>query len=99
MHRRYDHGAICGGEAISEWRASRRGWITTSTSAAELSVTVDNPRKIRFRWRNEDDDRRDAEAAEAERLLDEGKQALSISWDDDGKTIEHETSPEPTSKD
>jgi hypothetical protein len=63
-------------------------------------MTVDNPREIRFRWRCEDEsDKRDAEAAEAERLLDEGKQALSISWDDDGKTIEHETTPEPSSKD
>jgi hypothetical protein len=71
MHRRYDHGAICGGEAISE-RLNWRGRITTSTGAAELSVTVDNPREIRFRWRC-DDDKRDAEAAEVERLREEGK--------------------------
>jgi hypothetical protein len=97
-----DHGAICGGEAISEWRARRRGWITTSTSAAELSVTVDNVREIRFRWRNEDDDKRDAEAAEAERLREEGKHVVSIGWGgapDHGKTIEHEANSGPPNKD
>jgi hypothetical protein len=46
-------------------RAKRRGWITTSTSAAELSVSMgaNAPREIRFRWRCDDDDKRDAEAA------------------------------------
>jgi hypothetical protein len=38
-------------------RARKRGWITTSTSAAELSVNVnaDQPRTITFRWRSSDD--------------------------------------------
>jgi hypothetical protein len=82
-------------------RARRRGWITTSTSAAELSISTSatGPREIRFRWRTDDDDRRDAEAAEAERLCDEGKPVVSIGWDDGGKTIGHEASPEPSSKD
>jgi hypothetical protein len=48
-------------------RARRRGWITTATSAAELSIsaTVNCSRTTVFRWRNDDDDRRDAEATEA----------------------------------
>ena len=49
--------------------ARRRGWIRTSTSAAELSVTANAPaRTLTFRWRNSDDDLRDAEAVEIERL-------------------------------
>jgi hypothetical protein len=66
-------------------RARRRGWITTSTSAAELSVTANAPaRTFTFRWRTPEDDERDAEA---ERLRDVGK------------LIEHETSPLPPNKD
>ena len=69
-------------------RARKRGWITTSTSAAELSVTADAPaRTIVFRWRTDDDDKRDAELAEAERLRDAGK------------LIEYETGPEASDKD
>jgi hypothetical protein len=70
-------------------RARRRGWITTSTSAAELSVSVDagGPRTITYRWRSDDDDKRDAERAERERLRDEFK------------LIEHEANPQPSNKD
>jgi hypothetical protein len=34
-------------------RARKRGWITTSTSVAELSISTGGnaPREIRFRWR------------------------------------------------
>jgi hypothetical protein len=69
-------------------RARKRGWITSSTSVAELSISTSatGPREIRFRWRTDEDDRRDAEAAEAERMRDEGK------------LIEHEASPEPSNK-
>jgi hypothetical protein len=42
---------------------------------------------------------RDAEAAEAERLLDAGKTVVSIGWGDGGKTIEHQAGPEASSKD
>src|SRR3984957_11821331 len=70
-------------------RARRRGWITTSTTAAELSVTANAPaRTFTFRWRTSEDDQRDAEAAEAERLRDEGK-----------LLIEHEAGSEPSNKD
>jgi hypothetical protein len=69
-------------------RARKRGWITTSTSAAELSVTTNAPaRTFTFRWRTPEDDLRDAERAEAERLRDEGT------------LIEHEAGPQPSNKD
>jgi hypothetical protein len=82
-------------------RARRRGWITTSTSAAELSVSVNanGPHVIQYRWRTEEDDKRDAEAAEAERLREEGKTVVSIGWGECGKTIEHEAGPDTSSKD
>jgi hypothetical protein len=84
-------------------RARRRGWITTSTSAAELSVTASaSPaRTLTFRWRTPEDDERDAEQAETERLCDEGEHVGSIGWDgpESGKTIEHEAGPGPSSKD
>ena len=80
-------------------RARKRGWITTSTSVAELSVTANAPaRTLTFRWRTSEDDERDAEAAEAERLRDEGKPVVSIGWGDGGKTIEHEAGPELSNK-
>jgi hypothetical protein len=69
-------------------RARRRGWITSSTSAAELSVTANAPaRTLTFRWRTSEDHERDAEAAERERLRDEGK------------LIEYEAEPDPSNKD
>jgi hypothetical protein len=81
-------------------RARKRGWITTSTSVAELSVTANAPaRTLTFRWRTSEDDERDAEAAELERLRDEGKTVVAIGWGDGGKIIEREASPEPSSKD
>src|SRR6516165_4623594 len=44
-------------------RAKRRGWITSSASV-DMTVNANlPPRQIVFRWRNEDDDKRDAEAA------------------------------------
>ena len=73
-----------------------------STSAAELSVTANAPaRTLTFRWRTSEDDERDAEAAEAERLREEGKPVVSIGWGDGGsdKTIEHEPNPRPSSED
>jgi hypothetical protein len=69
-------------------RARKRGWITSSTSAAELSVTANAPaRTLTFRWRTSEDDKRDAVAAEHERAHDEGK------------LIEHEAGPELSNKD
>jgi hypothetical protein len=69
-------------------RARRRGWITTSTSAAELSVTANAPaRTLTFRWRTSEDDERDAQRAEAERLPEEGR------------LIEHAAGPEPSNND
>ena len=81
-------------------RARRRGWITTSTSVAELSVSTSatGPRVFRFRWKTDDDDLREAAATEAERLRDNEKHAASLGWDG-STTIEHETNPEPSNKD
>ena len=45
-------------------RAKRRGWITSSVASVDMTVNANlPPRQIVFRWRNEDDDKRDAEAA------------------------------------
>ena len=81
-------------------RSRRRGWITSSTSAAELSIGANAaaPRTIVFRWRSEEDDKRDAEAAERERLR-EGKRVASNGWGDGAKTIDHEAGPELSNKD
>ena len=63
-------------------------------------MTANAPaRTLTFRWRTSEDDERDAEAAEAERLREERKTVVAIGWGDDGKTIEHEASPEPSNKD
>jgi len=81
-------------------RARKRGWITTSTSAAELSVTANAPaRTLTFRWRTSEDDEREAERAEAERLLNEGKDVVTIGWGDDRKIIEHGAGRKPSDKD
>jgi hypothetical protein len=55
------------------------------------------PRQIIYRWRTSEDDERDAERAEAQRLRDEGKHVASIGWDDPegGKLIEHGANQEP----
>ena len=67
-------------------RAKRRGWITSSSASVDLNINANlPPRQIVYRWRNEDDDKRDVEAAEAERHRDEGT------------LIEYE--PKPSNKD
>jgi hypothetical protein len=58
-------------------RARKRGWITSSTSAAELSVSANannQSRTLTFRWRNDSDPEQD-------------------SWGDEPKLIEHEDKP------
>jgi hypothetical protein len=74
-------------------RARRRGWITASTTAAELSVTANASRTFTFRWRTSEDDERE-------------KRTFEIGWDDgagdklaQGKLIEHDASPESSNKD
>jgi hypothetical protein len=44
-------------------RARRRGWITTSTTTAELSISASatGPRTITYRWRSDDDDKKTIE--------------------------------------
>jgi hypothetical protein len=83
-------------------RAKRRGWIPSSSASVDLNINSNlPPREIVYRWRSDDDDQRDAEVAEMERLREEGKHVVSIGWGDpdDGKTIEHEASPGPSNKD
>jgi hypothetical protein len=83
-------------------RAKRRGWVTSSVASIDMTVNANlPPRQIVYRWRNEDDDKREAEAAEIERLHDEGKTVTTIGWDDPdaGTTIEHEAGPERSNRD
>jgi hypothetical protein len=70
-------------------RARRRGWITTSTSVAELSISTGTKGsgEVRFRWRTDADDQRDAECEETEQLRD------------GAKLIEHEAGLKSSSKD
>jgi hypothetical protein len=82
--------------------ARRRGWLTSNSSMIDVNVSASvQPRTVIYRWRTDDDDKRDAEAAEIERLREESKTVISIGWGDpeSGKTIEHEASPESSNKD
>ena len=93
-------------------RAKRRGWITSSVAAVDLSIQS-SQRPI-FTWRPLPEELRDEEArrqeehrlAEVARAEAEGHQAVTLGWgdpddpdEDDGKTIEHEADPEPSNKD
>ena len=68
-------------------------------SATDVNLSVNTnlpPRTITYRWRSDHDDKRDAERAKTEPLLDEGKEVVTIGWgnpDDDDKTIEGEWQP------
>jgi hypothetical protein len=68
-------------------RAKRRGWIPSSSAGAEVNIQTNKNVNYTFRWRTSEDDKRDAERAEAKQLRDAGK------------TIEHEAGPEPSNKD
>jgi hypothetical protein len=83
-------------------RAKHRGWIVSASGGVDVTISANlPPRQILYRWRTNDDDKRDAERAEAERLRDEGKMVVSTGWGDPdgGKTIEHEVGPEPSNND
>jgi ribosomal protein S7 len=80
-------------------RAKRRGWITSSSASVDVNVQANRNVNYTFRWRTSEDDERDTKAAEAERLLNEGKPVVSIGWGGDGKTIEHEAGRQPSGKD
>jgi hypothetical protein len=83
-------------------RAKRRGWVITANASVDVNLNSHSqPRVIEHRWRTDEDDRRDAEAAEADRLREEGKPVVSIGWGDGDseKTIEHEPNPRPSSGD
>jgi hypothetical protein len=68
-------------------KARRRGWITSAGASVDVNIQTNKTVNYTFRWRTSEDDERDAEAAEAERLRDEGK------------LIEHEANSVPSSKD
>jgi hypothetical protein len=52
-------------------KAKRRGWIVSASGGVDVTINADlSPRQIVYRWRTDDDDKRDADAAEAERLRD-----------------------------
>jgi hypothetical protein len=68
-------------------RSKRRGWIPSAGASVDVNVQASKNVNYTFRWRTPEDDKRDAEAAERERLRDEGK------------LIEHEAGPEPSNKD
>jgi hypothetical protein len=65
-------------------RAKRRGWIPSSSASVDVNVQANRNVNYTFRWRTSEDDERDAERAEAERLRYEGK------------LIENEAGPEPS---
>jgi hypothetical protein len=75
-------------------RARRRSWITSSTSAAELSVNMSGPGATVMLWRdyNADEATRAAQAAQIEQLQAEGKRVITLGWraPDNDKTIEHQ---------
>ena len=81
--------------------SKRRGSIPSAGAAIDVNIQTTQTKNYTFRWRNSDDDKRDAEAAEAKRLREEGKTVIGIGWGDPdgGKTIEHEATPEPSGKD
>jgi hypothetical protein len=74
---------------MSSWIARDHPLAPARRRSAATDVIVQNNKTVNytFRWRNCDDDKRDAEAAEAERLRNEGK------------LIEHEAGPEASNKD
>ena len=82
-------------------RSKRRGWIPSSSASVDLNINSNlPPRAITYRWRTEDDDKRDSEASEIERLREEGKTIVSIGRGspDDGETIEYEPNPQPSNR-
>src|ERR1700722_18071593 len=86
---------------ISSWMARDHPLAPARRRSAATDVSVQSKKTVdyTFCWRNSDDDKRDAEAAEHERARDEGKPVVSIGWGDGGKLIEREAGPEPGNKD
>jgi hypothetical protein len=86
---------------LSSWVARDHPLAPARRRSAGTDVSVQNNKTVNytFRWRTSEDDERDAEPAERERLRDGWKHVVSIGWGDDGKTIEHPACPEPSNKD
>jgi hypothetical protein len=72
-------------QIMSSWLA-RDHPLAPARRGARVDVSAGPPRQIVYRWRCDDDDKRDAEVAERERLHDEGK------------LIEHEASPQTSNE-
>jgi hypothetical protein len=66
---------------MSSWLA-RDHPLAPARRGAGVDASAGLPRTLTFRWRTSEDDERDAEAAEAERLRDEGRTVASIGWED-----------------
>jgi hypothetical protein len=79
-------------------------WAMIFASSSPSVQFEHEPHQTKTAWRSgdwshtDDDDKRDAEAAERERLREEGKHVGGIGWGGGGKTIEHEAGPEPSNK-
>jgi hypothetical protein len=73
-------------------RAKRRGWIVSSSASVDMNIQTNKIVNYTFRWRTPEDDRRDAERAEEERLREEGKTVIGIGRVDPAgsELIEHE---------
>jgi hypothetical protein len=84
---------------MSSWLA-RDHPLAPARRGAGVGASAGPPRVIEYRWRTDDDDKRDAEAAEVKGPREEVKHVISIGWGDPqgGKTIELEARPEPSNK-
>ena len=74
-------------------KAKRRGWITAASASVDMNIQTNRTVNYTFRWRTPEDDARNAEAAEIERLREEGEQVVSIGWgnpDHGNETIERD---------
>jgi hypothetical protein len=81
-------------------RAKRRGWITSSAAAVDLTIAAGPQRKTVFTWRPTPSELRDEEAqkkeahrqAEVRRAQAEGHKVVQFSWGDSGGKDEDDDS-------
>ena len=58
-------------------RSNKRGWITSSSAAVDLTIAAGPQRETVYHWRKDD---AEVDRAEVSRLVEEGKQVISIGW-------------------